>query len=82
MIRRHELAAVRLAPADTEALDLTGPAPGHALEIVTVEPMTLILAATPSAPRGQAIHFTACLIGPTRPGQVLVAAGDRRMPVG
>jgi hypothetical protein len=82
MIRRQELAAVRLAPADTDALDLTGPAPGHAVEVVTVAPATLILAATPSARRGQAIHFTACLVAPTRPGQMLAAAGERRMPVG
>jgi hypothetical protein len=49
---------------------------------VTAAATTLILAATPSAPRGQAIHFTACLVAPTRPGQVLAAAGERRIPVG
>jgi hypothetical protein len=82
MVRRHELAAVRLARADTQALDLTGPAPGHAVELVTNESTTAILAATPSTPRGRVIHFTACLIGPTRPGQVLTAASARRLPVG
>ena len=82
MVRRHELAAVRLAPAGTQALDLTGPAPGHAVELVTSEPTTAILAATPSTPRGRAIHFTACLVGPTRPGQLLTAASVRRLPVG
>jgi hypothetical protein len=28
------------------------------------------------------MHFTACLVSPTRPGQLLGAARDRRLPVG
>jgi hypothetical protein len=82
MIRRNELAALRLAPAGTEALDLTGPAAGHAVEVVTRSPTTAILAATPKTPRGTVMHFTACLVSPTRPGQVLGAARQRRLPVG
>jgi hypothetical protein len=82
MLRRNELDALRLAPAGTEALDLTGPASGHAVEIATRAPTTAILAATPKTPRGRVMHFTACLISPTRPGQVLAAARERRLPVG
>lgn len=82
MLRRQEIAGVRLAPSDTEAADLTGPAAGHALEITTVEPVTAIFAATPSEPRGRAIHLTACLVSPTRPGRALTAAAGRRLPVG
>jgi hypothetical protein len=82
MIRRNEVAALRLAPAATEALDLTGPATGHAVEVVTRNPTTVILAATPKTPRGTVMHFTACLVSPTRPGQVLTAARQRRLPVG
>lgn len=82
MLRRQELAGIRLAPADTEAADLTGPASGHAIEITTVEPTTAIYAATPKEPRGKAIHLTACLIAPTRPGRALRAAAARRLPVG
>jgi hypothetical protein len=82
MIRRNELSGVRLATADTEALDLTGPASGHAIEISTVEPVTAILAATPKYPRGTAVHFSACLVCPTRPGQVLADAAERRIRVG
>ena len=82
MIRRNELAALHLAPAGTQALDLTGPAAGHAVELVTREPTTAILAATPKTPRGRVLHFTACLVAPTRPGQLLRAANARRLPVG
>ena len=82
MIRRNELAALHLAPAGTEALDLTGPAAGHAVEVVTREPTTVILAATPKARRGHVLHFPGCLVAPTRPGQLLRAARERRLPVG
>lgn len=82
MIRRQELSALRLAPATTEAADMTGPAAGHAIEILTREPVTAILAATPAEPRGKVIHLTGCLVSPTRPGRVLAAAGRRTLPVG
>jgi hypothetical protein len=82
MLRRHEIGALHLAPADTRAADLTGPAGGHAIEINTAAPMTAILAATPDNPQGTAIHLTAALVSPTRPGQVLTAAAERRLPVG
>lgn len=82
MLRRQELARIRLAPAGTEAADLTGPAAGHAVEISTVESTTAIFAATPKHPQGNAIHLRACLIAPTRPGRALRAAAARRLPVG
>ncbi len=82
MIRRHELDHLCLAPADTGAADLTGPAVGHAIEITTRESVTAIMAASPSEPRGKVIHLTACLVSPTRPGRVLRAAAERRLPVG
>jgi hypothetical protein len=82
MVRRTELAALRLAPAATDALDLTGPAAGHAVEVVTRDAATAILAATPKTRRGTVIHFRACLVAPTRPGQLLLAARARRLPVG
>lgn len=82
MLRRQEIASVRLAPSGTEAADLTGPAAGHAIEIATVESVTAIFAATPKEPRGKAIHLTACLVSPTRPGRALAAVAKRRLPVG
>lgn len=82
MLRRDQLAAVHLAPAGTGAADLTGPATGHAIELVTHGSVTALLSAGPDGRRGAAIHLTACLISPTRPGQVLRSAGRRRLPVG
>lgn len=77
MLRRHEIAGMTLAPADTEAADLTGPAGGHAIEISTSGPITVVYAGTPRRPGGQPIHLTACLVAPSRPGRVLAAARRR-----
>lgn len=82
MLRRRELAAVRLAPLDTEAADFTGPTPGHAIEVLTTDPVTAIFAATRREPRGRAIHLTGCLVSPSRPGRLLAAASARHLPVG
>lgn len=82
MLRRQEVAGVRLAPADTQAFDLTGPATGHALEISTTESVTVMLAASPKQPLGTVIHLRACLVAPSRPGQALSAMAERRLPVG
>lgn len=82
MLRRQELAGLRLAPAGTEAADLSGPASGHAVEITTKETTTAVYAATPKTPGGTAIHLRACLVAPSRPGQALQAAAARRLPVG
>ncbi len=82
MLRRQEIAGIRLAPAGTEAADLTGPAAGHAIEVATHESTTVIFAATPQEPRGTAIHLRSCLVAPSRPGEALRAAARRRLPVG
>ncbi len=82
MLRRQEVGAVGLAPAGTDAADLTGPATGHAVEIRTTESVTALKAATPAAPRGTALHLTGFLVSPTRPGRFLAAATGRRLPVG
>jgi hypothetical protein len=77
MLRRSDIRGVQLAPADTEAADLTGPAGGHAIEITTAGPVTVVYAGTPGQPGGRAIHLTGCLIAPTRPGRALAAATGR-----
>ena len=74
MLRRSQIEAVRLAPAGTDAADLTGPAGGHALEISTTGPVTAVFAGTPGQPGGRAIHLTGCLVAPSRPGRALTAA--------
>lgn len=81
-LRTADVAGLRLAPADTEAADLTGPASGYAIEITTTKSVTAVFAFTPSEPDGRAIHLTAMLVAPSRPGQVLAAAGARGLPVG
>jgi hypothetical protein len=75
MVPRSDLAAASLAPAGTEAADLTGPAPGHPVELRLHRPITAILAGGPNKPGGTAIHLTACLVAPTRPGRALAAIG-------
>jgi hypothetical protein len=82
MLRRSLIAAVGLALADTDAADLTGGTPGHALEFRTGEPITALLGAAAGDRAGTAIHLTGFLVAPTRPGQVLAAATRRRLPVG
>ena len=82
MLRRQEIARLGLAPRDTDAADLTGPAAGHAIEIRTTQPVTVLLGLAPGRPAGSAIHLTGCLVAPSRPGQVLAAARERRLPVG
>ncbi|MDW3216845.1 MAG: hypothetical protein R8G01_22840 [Ilumatobacteraceae bacterium] len=82
MLRRQEIARIRLAPVGTEAADLTGPASGHTIEISTHESTTVIFAATPKVPRGNAIHLRSCLVAPSRPGEALRSAVRRRLPVG
>ncbi len=82
MIPARDVAGLRLAPAETEAADLTGPAGGHAVEVLPSRPVTAVRASSPSEPRGSALHFTACLVAPTRPGRALAAARAYRLPVG
>lgn len=77
MLRRSDVQRLQLAPADTDAADLTGPAGGHAIEITTTGPVTAIYAGTPDQPGGRAIHLTGCLVAPTRPGRALAAATGR-----
>jgi len=77
MLRRPEIDGLALARVDTEAADLTGPAGGHAIEIRTTGPVTAVYAGTPRDPRGRAIHLTACLVAPTRPGRALAAVTRR-----
>jgi hypothetical protein len=82
MLRRSEVEHIRLAPADTDAADLTGPAAGNAIEVATTTAVTALLAPTRRQPRGRAIHLTAFLTSPTRPGRALHDAGARRLPIG
>lgn len=80
-LRTAQVASIGLAPADTGAADLTGPASGYALEVATTESVTAVYAYTPTEPNGRAIHLRAFLVAPSRPGQALRTARDRELPV-
>ena len=82
MVRTDQLGLIRLAPADTEAADLTGPASGYAIEVNATETVTTVFAFTPQEPNGRAIHMTGFLVSPSRPGQALRTATARGLPVG
>ena len=82
MFRHAEIARIGLALADTGAADCTGPASGHAVEVQLRESATLVYAPTRTTPNGRAIHATALLVAPTRPGRLLQAAGARGLPAG
>lgn len=82
MTTRPNVVAMRLAPADTEAADLTGPAAGHAVEVCLREMATVVLAPTRRTPTGTALHVQSFLVAPTRPGRLLAAAAVGRLPVG
>ncbi len=81
-LRSAQIARIRLAPEDTDAADLTGPASGYAVEVQTTESITAVFAFTPSEPNGRAIHLTGFLVCPSRPGSALAAAARRGLPVG
>lgn len=82
MFSRADVAGMRLAPAGTEAADITGPAAGHLVELELRDFTTITRAATKAAPRGTALHVRSMLVAPSRPGRALTAAGDRSIPVG
>ena len=63
------------------AFDMTGPTPGVAVGIVVDEMITVTLAPRPKSPRGTAVHLSAFLVAPSRPGAVLREVARRRLPV-
>ncbi len=81
MVMRTNVQHAHLALATTEAADLTGPAAGHALEVMVREMVQITLAATAKNPKGSAIHAQAFLIAPSRPGRALQALADRKVSV-
>lgn len=82
MLPTGQIAGVGLAPAGTEALDLSGPAAGHAVEVRCAEMITALLPATKERPTGKAMHVRSFLVTPTRPGRFLDDAAGRGLRVG
>ena len=83
MMQRRQIDELGLVDSrrTSGALDLTGPTPGLAVAIILAEAATVILAPRPATPRGRAIHLTALLVSPSRPGAVLREAARRRLTV-
>lgn len=73
MVPKGNVAVARLALADTQAADLTGPAAGVALDIAVHEMVLAVFAANRSQPKGKALHVQSFLVAPTRPGRALQA---------
>lgn len=78
LFQRKVVEAVRLAPADTDSLDLTKGALGPAVELVLREKVPMVLA-TPGR-GGEPGASARLLFSPTRPGAVLAEAARRRLP--
>lgn len=76
MVPRARVRSIALAPADTEAADLTGNALGPAVEIVLDDMETVVLAPDRDHPGGRALHVLSMLVSPSRPGRALRAWFD------
>jgi hypothetical protein len=73
MVQRNNLRSSSLALAGTEAADLTGPAAGVAIEVTVHEMVTAVFPASAEHPTGRAVHMSAFLVSPSRPGRALRA---------
>jgi hypothetical protein len=76
LFQKRTVEEMRLAPADTDSLDLTQRSPGMAVELLLREkvPMTLV---RPGRREGEAGSSARLLFTPTRPGAVLAEAKGR-----
>ncbi|MGB8860821.1 MAG: hypothetical protein WCC60_16295 [Ilumatobacteraceae bacterium] len=81
MVQRTNVTVAQLATADTQAADLTGPAAGHAVEIVMRDMELAVLAPTAADPKGKALHVQSLLVAPSRPGRALQAMAAVKVPV-
>jgi hypothetical protein len=78
LLRRGVVRSLGPAPADTDALDLTGGASGLALEVRLNEPVALVPVARGRRP-AEVTDVDALLVTPSRPGRVLAEARRRRL---
>jgi hypothetical protein len=78
LVRRNQVLAFGPAPADSEALDLTGGASGLALEMRLIVPIEVVTAG-PRRGSAELAEVTAVLVTPSRPGRVVAEARRRRI---
>jgi hypothetical protein len=79
LFRRQDVDSLHLAPAATDALDLTQHALGIAVELRLRQPAELLLR-RPGQVGGETTRTPALLFTPSRPGAVLAEAARRRVP--
>jgi hypothetical protein len=79
MFPRRQVEGLVLAPATTEALDLTAGAPGLAVEVRLRDPGMVVLAGTWRYRQGRGVHVRSFLCSPSRPGRALEAAEERHL---
>lgn len=77
MFPLRQVRHVVLAPAGTEALDLTGGALGYAVEVALVDTGTIVLAGTLETREGRGMHVRSFLCSPSRPGRAVAAFATR-----
>lgn len=82
LFRRADIDRFGPALADTDAEDLTLMAPGLALELAFVTPMTIVRRPERRRPLDSGNRVGALLVTPSRPGVALREAESRRIPVG
>ena len=73
LFRRAIVDNVGLAPADTTALDLTGGAPGLAVEVRLNQEVPIGIAPSRLGQPARAVAVDALLFAPSRPGRLLAA---------
>ncbi|MEP6658513.1 MAG: hypothetical protein ABJD24_01195 [Acidimicrobiales bacterium] len=73
LFRRATVDSVGLAPADTTALDLTGGAPGLAVEVRLKQEVPIGVAPTGLGQAARVVAVDALLFAPSRPGRLLAA---------
>lgn len=78
LFRRQAIDAIRLAPADSDSLDLTANASGLAIEVVLLEKVEVTKISGPRDP-GQTGGTARFLVVPTLPGRVIAEAATRRI---
>jgi len=78
LFQRKVVETVRLAPAETDSLDLTKGALGPAVELLLRDKVPMVLA-VPGTRGGEPGSSTRLLFSPSRPGAVLAEAIARRL---
>lgn len=81
LLKRTAIGRLGPAPVDTDAMDLTIGAGGLIIQADLNEPVELVRAVTRRAGVGTPVEANSILVAPTRPGELLALAEERRIAV-